>query len=1143
MSKLQTTPKLERALRKNYFFPVFCTYLLGLSAAHAAVGIKDTLTGASSSYDWQSLGAACLTAGNNTGSIPACVGRTDQDLAGGATGYLPDVVGSGALRLTSNRRSTVGAVYSKFSFPSNAGVNITFKTVTYGGDGASVGDGLKSGADGIVFFLTDADKMPSSAINASTNLGGLGGSMGYSCSNDYTFNNDGIYAAYLGLGIDEWGNFTNHAITAFDGPGINSNTVTLRGAGDINFKGLNEKYPKYYPASVLNTKALQDAAVRRTCQNAKLFDHSTNANGVALPITSYDYASLYGYRAIVSKTIMDTQKTLSDDSPDPADTIVERKKRRAIFSQQGLIAPVRSKATPITYNIKITSEGLLSLNYSYNGGEIVNVLNKQDISASNGPMPKNFHFGFTAGTGGATNIHEIMCFKAEAETAADSSSAGNVPPQGRVQVGSQVYIAAYHPKNWWGQLTAQSLVLGNNDSVTLSTTANWDASCNLTSSGACESTSKSSNPDFQSPGSRKLFTWSGAEGKSLIYENLTSEQQTALGSGTNAIHATNVAEWLRGDRSKELANGGDLRTRDSVLGDIVSSSPTWVGSPQSPYKGNWVDMLYSSAATPETVTAANNYTAFATSNAQRTNMVYVGANDGMLHGFRAGVIKADGSFDATINDGKELLGYMPDLALRTINNISNSELAFPSIDYGHNAFVDTTPGTGDLFVQGQWRTWLAGGLGQGGNMGGVVSDDTTVAKGALYVLDVTNPDSFDASKVIGEWNSDNLTCVNDTPSNRCKDSLGSTMDTPLLRRLHDGNWAILFGNGINSKTGKSGMFVMTIKQSDGSKTVRFIEAGQPQTNAGGVIIKRNGISQLTSADLDGDHITDYVYAGDSLGGVWRFDMTAQTPSTWSDDASKSLIFNAGQPITTGIAVSSTTKNEIYRVMLNFGTGKFYPKTLSSPSHVANGDHYLYGIWDSGMAGWNSISSVPYSATTGASTVIASELQEQTITDHTYTDAELKISGVRTVSQNKVCWQDSTTCASGNDKRGWKMKLTGKNEQVLYSPILSNGLVMFSTTIPEVTEVLSCDTEAAQGYTMAISPDGGTTLTKSYFKDAPNTFGVVAGIGTSGTGAYTIVQTGTRTFGVTQTTSGSPKTFELDPTANAIAKRTTWIKRR
>ena len=184
--------------------------VLGLCLMHGTTQaqqlINDTLTGPSSSYNWKALKGACLTAGNNTGSIPACSGLPYYDgkqLVGGANGRLPDPVGRGALRLTNgdfaaggnNGDNQTGAVVSDFRFPTNEGLQVTFTTVTYGGDGLN-----GTGADGISFYLMDGDKQPS--------VGGLGGSLGYSCSN-VNSQYDGVAGGYIGIGIDEYGNFSN----------------------------------------------------------------------------------------------------------------------------------------------------------------------------------------------------------------------------------------------------------------------------------------------------------------------------------------------------------------------------------------------------------------------------------------------------------------------------------------------------------------------------------------------------------------------------------------------------------------------------------------------------------------------------------------------------------------------------------------------------------------------------------------------------------------------------------------------------------------------------------------------------------------------------------------------------------------------
>ena len=48
-----------------------------------------------------------------------------------------------------------------------------------------------------------------------------------------------------------------------------------------------------------------------------------------------------------------------------------------------------------------------------NGGAYTNVIKNQNITTSNGALPATLQFGFAGSTGGDTNVHEILCFKAE----------------------------------------------------------------------------------------------------------------------------------------------------------------------------------------------------------------------------------------------------------------------------------------------------------------------------------------------------------------------------------------------------------------------------------------------------------------------------------------------------------------------------------------------------------------------------------------------------------------------------------------------------------------------------------------------------------------------------------------------------------
>lgn len=1122
-------------------------------SAHAQLVISDTLTGGASSYEWQSLAGACLTAGTKLTDtpIPKCVGLPyykDKTLVGGVTGLLGtgDPDGQGALRLTNgdtgagiNGNNQTGAVYSKFSFPSNQGLEVTFKTVTYGGNAytnpgrkkvgdkdAETGTVQKSGADGIAFFLVNADQITN--VDATTQTGAYGGSLGYSCANTKDTNN-GLLGAYIGLGIDEFGNFSNPGDNTASGPGTGPGRISLRGAGNIHWTWLNANFKSYYPDKL--SASDQQKAVGATCSTGYLQNYS----GASIVDAN---RKTIANKASTTQSIIDYPYIVSSDLPAGS----------TIYNQQAVAKPLRGAATPITYGLKITQDGLLSLSYSYNGGTATPVITNQLITQSNGALPSKFRFGFSSGTGGGSNVHEIMCFKAAQINTSASSAGINIQQSAKVQVGTQLYLAYYHPTNWWGQLTAQNLVLNStNDTVSINPVANWDASCVLTG-GSCSATGVN-NTTVQASASRNMISWdsSAQKGIALTWPTLNVAQKTALDISALANTTSSRLNYLRGDRTNEIntSGAGLYRVRNSVLADIVNSSPTWVGAPNLPYKNEWKDALYPTVTMEE---GSTSYAKFATDNSTRTNVVYVGANDGLLHGFRAGAYDANGKFDTTAsNDGRELLAYMPNAALKTIHSATPA-LDYSSSQYSHNSFVDATPGTGDLYYGGAWHTWVVGGLGAGGNTSGVIGDLLGVNGGALYALDATTPDNFAESKaaslVVGEWDSTNLSCNGDATLSMCKDSLGSVYGTPIIRRLHDGNWAVIFGNGFNSTSGKAGIFIMSVDKTSGVKSFRFLEAAGPTKTALGVITARNGISQVTSADLDGDHVTDYVYAGDVLGNVWRFDLTSDKPTAWA--ASSTAVFSTGGlPITTSLTVTSALASSTApRVLVSFGTGQIFPQTQTAAATPASGTQSLFGIWDWDMSGWNAKKSIQYVSLSGTQTVNAAALTQQVATDVSYTNGD--ISGVRTVTQNPICWKGSTACKTGNTKFGWQLPLPGTKEQIIYNPVIADGLLLVNTTLPSVTQVLTCDAQPASGFTMAIAPDTGGAPRSSYFSDATNKYVatsglVVSGIGLSGVGTPSIVSTNGKKYLATQTVSGAGSVKQVNPGANGNGGRLTWIK--
>src|ERR1700733_15136156 len=267
------------------------------ASAWAQVTVTDNFTGGAASVQWVPFNGACLTAGNGSGSIPACAGLPyyTETLNGGVNGTLPDPAGQGALRFTNGYPggySQNGAIVLNpaNAFPSNSGVQVTFTTVTYRGNSGGAGG---DGADGMSFFLMDATQPP--------DLGAFGGSLGYTCSNtnnDPTLRADGtqrgydgLVGAYLGLGIDEYGNFLNgsNPLTGYNGDntasgyGYQPGRIGLRGGGNVAWRWLNANYPAQYPTAM--TTAQRASAVQLTCSTGVLWDFSGGANNPVVSAT------------------------------------------------------------------------------------------------------------------------------------------------------------------------------------------------------------------------------------------------------------------------------------------------------------------------------------------------------------------------------------------------------------------------------------------------------------------------------------------------------------------------------------------------------------------------------------------------------------------------------------------------------------------------------------------------------------------------------------------------------------------------------------------------------------------------------------------------------------------------------------------
>ncbi|MDG4856571.1 hypothetical protein P8605_00005 [Streptomyces sp. T-3] len=144
-------------------------------------------------------GWACLTAASGEqGPLKACKG-----------GKAIDPPGEGSLRLTDAENSQSGFILTKGAFPSDKGLRFEVGVSSYGSTTPA------NPADGISLFLLDGSaELPKEG-------GAFGAGLGYT----------GIPGGYVGVGLDEFGNFSNNGMAGKGGlPGRNPNSVTVRGA-------------------------------------------------------------------------------------------------------------------------------------------------------------------------------------------------------------------------------------------------------------------------------------------------------------------------------------------------------------------------------------------------------------------------------------------------------------------------------------------------------------------------------------------------------------------------------------------------------------------------------------------------------------------------------------------------------------------------------------------------------------------------------------------------------------------------------------------------------------------------------------------------------------------------------------------------
>jgi type IV pilus assembly protein PilY1 len=457
----------------------------------------------------------------------------------------------------------------------------------------------------------------------------------------------------------------------------------------------------------------------------------------------------------------------------------------------------------------------------------------------------------------------------------------------RVTNGTKLFQSSFNSGDWSGSLSAFALKSNGTVGSTL-----WEAS------------GKNLSSTLISPNTRNIVTFNDATKTKVLFrwDQLSPAQKTALSitqSGTNDGRGEERVAYLRGDAINEGAGALQFRQRiNTKLGDIVSSTPVFVGAPSSGSSGS-------------------GYLGYFNANKNRQGMVYIGSNDGMLHGFNA-------------DTGNEVFAYVPTLAIPNMSRLTAQ-------DYSHRFYVDGQMTQQDAKVNNQWGTFIAGALGKGGQ--------------GVFLLDVTDPNKFSSEAT-------SMDALKWEFTHKDDNDMGYVYSEPVIRLMANNKWAMIFSAGYNATendgrvntTGTAGRGAIFIVYLDGpgadgvwEEGIDYVKLLSGEGNAS----TPNGFGGVATVDNGGDGTVNYIYSGDLFGNLWRFNVSSGTPASWSNSGNRFKLFtatssaNQRQSITAAPQVVTGPASQ--GVLITFGTGRLLERTDVDPgAYIQN---TMYGLWD------------------------------------------------------------------------------------------------------------------------------------------------------------------------------------------------------
>ncbi|WP_345542090.1 pilus assembly protein [Variovorax defluvii] len=523
------------------------------------------------------------------------------------------------------------------------------------------------------------------------------------------------------------------------------------------------------------------------------------------------------------------------------------------------------------------------------------------------------------------------------------------------------YIATFSPQDLHGELIAYKL----------------DTSGNFESSPTARGHENLTNT---APASRRIITnTSTLRGvgftRAAIAADTTSGAAYLAALETTSTRQAGLIDYLRGSRANEAA-GLNYRVRNatSIMGGVINSNPWLQDRPAANFFGSNFP----------------SYGTFRSQQNQRDRLIWVGASDGMLHGFTSDTLTP-------------VMSYVPQPLVPRLKTIADADAN------DVNAYMDGSPFTGDVMVgtgttASAWKTYLFSSLGRGGK--------------GIFALDVTAPASSTSNSLteanaasIFKWQ---FTSVDDADLGYVISEGGIhplTNQASQIAKMPNGKFAVIFGNGLSSTGGKAVLYILFV---DGPDTAGSWANGRFKKivvdSAGS-----NGLMQPSWIDTNEDGLADTIYAGDLKGNLWKFDVSSTDPANWREAYGKPL-YSAkdSTPAANALPITAAPAIRFHPdggQVVVFGTGK---SVVSGDFPDTSRSQRIFGIWDKPS----------YATALGTIPTGVAELQQRSWSLDSTTGALV---------------QGSVTAIDWSTKKGWYLDIP-----------LSSGMVLSNLLYPSTT---------------------------------------------------------------------------------------------